>query len=271
MKEAFAMQDFGDRAIDIHSHFNHGVPFEIPSGDLHRREISDLEKEYGRFGIEQVGISSFASVYVGEKVFPDGVRCSEQKACICAENLFTHHLVQASDRFRQWVVVDPRYKETFEQAEKMLMSPKTLGVKIHPSYHGYDILEHGDEIFSFAHSLGAVVLMHPQHTEEISPLADKYPNMKLIIAHLGSMAHINAILRSRAGNIYTDTSGRNISSNRILEYAVERVGSERILFGTDTYSLPFQFGRVVFADLTKEDRKNILYQNALRLFPRALK
>ena len=44
-----------------------------------------------------------------------------------------------------------------------------------------------------------------------------------------------------------------------VEYAVEQVGSERILFGTDTYSLPFQFGRVVFADLTKEDRKNILY------------
>ena len=175
------------------------------------------------------------------------------------------------DCFYQWVVLDPRYKETYDQAERMLDCPKALGLKIHPSYHGYDIMERGDEIFSFADRLGAVVLMHPQHTEEISTLADRYPNMKLILAHLGSMGHITAMLRSKAGNIYTDTSGKNICSNRVLEYAVEEVGSERILFGTDTYSAAAQLGRIVLADLDFADQKNILYENALRLFPRALK
>lgn len=271
MEESFVLQKFGRLAIDIHSHFNHGVRFELPSGVLHCREIESLVKEYGRIGIGQAAVSSFASVYVGEKIFPEEANAESQKECILSENRFTHRLALERDEFYQWAVLDPRYKETFEQAEGMLDCPKTLGLKIHPSYHGYDMMEYGDRIFSFADRLGAVVLMHPQHVEEISALADRYPNMKLIIAHLGSMGHITAMLRSKAGNIYTDTSGRNISSNRILEYAVEKVGAERILFGTDTYSAAMQLGRIILADLDLEDQKNILYRNALRLFPRALK
>ena len=66
--------------------------------------------------------------------------------------------------------------------------------------------------------------------------ADKYPNMKLIIAHLGSIEHINAIKAAKHGNIYTDTSGYLSSLNNVIEYAVDAIGSERILFGTDMYS-----------------------------------
>lgn len=42
------------------------------------------------------------------------------------------------------------------------------------------------------------------------------------------------------GNVYTDTSGIASSRNKIIEYAVNRIGSEKILFGTDTYSAAFR-------------------------------
>jgi predicted TIM-barrel fold metal-dependent hydrolase len=48
---------------------------------------------------------------------------------------------------------------------------------------------------------------------------------------------------------------------------VERVGSEKILFGTDTYSCGFQFGRLKYARISEEDKENIFYKNAVRLFP----
>ena len=49
------------------------------------------------------------------------------------------------------------------------------------------------------------------------------------------------------------------------------IGSEKILFGTDTYAFPFQFGRIALSDLSLEDKENILWKNAMRLFDKAFK
>jgi len=70
-------------------------------------------------------------------------------------------------------------------------------------------------------------------------------------------------------NIYTDTSGGASNLNNVLEYAYERVGSEKILFGTDGYSAEFQYGRIALSRLPYGDKENILYRNAMRLFPKA--
>ena len=113
--------------------------------------------------------------------------------------------------------------------------------------------------------------MHPQSIADMLTFADKYPNMKLIIAHLGEMSQIEVIEKARYGNIYTDTSGGASAYNNIIEYAVERIGSEKIFFGTDTYSYAFQFGRIALSGLCTEDKENILWKNALREFPRAFK
>lgn len=99
--------------------------------------------------------------------------------------------------------------------------------------------------------------------------ANQYPHMKLIIAHLGSIEHIDAIAGAIHGNIYTDTSGSASSYNNILEYAVQRVGSEKILFGTDNYSFAFQYGRIALSNISVKDKENILWKNASRLFPEA--
>lgn len=50
--------------------------------------------------------------------------------------------------------------------------------------------------------------------------------------------------------------------------AVEKVGSEKIFFGTDTYSCGFQTGRILFARIRDKDKENILYLNAKRHFPK---
>ena len=94
--------------------------------------------------------------------------------------------------------------------------------------------------------------------------------MKLIIAHLSSLGHVEAIAAAKHGNIYTDTSGGASNLNNIVEYAVSRIGSEKIFFGTDTYSCAFQYGRIAFSTLSEEDKANILYKNAMRHFPNAL-
>lgn len=250
--------EFSHAPIDIHSHFNHGVPCDCPDTPLHRRDLAFVLSGYDRFGIEYCGMSTFGSVM-------------EKTEYIEEENRFLHEYVKTCDRMYQWVVIDPRQDNTYRQAELMLGHPKVLGIKIHPAFHGYDIEEYGDALFSFADAYRAVVLMHPMKIEKMPAYADRYPNMKLIIAHLGSQDHIDAIKRAEYGNIYTDTSGGASNQNNIVEYAVENVGSEKVLFGTDTYSCAFQFSRIALSQISFEVKENILFRNAQRLFPFAFR
>lgn len=250
-------------AFDIHSHFNHNSPFDVPSGyggipdEINCRDLGWVKTQYDKIGILGGGFSTYASVL-------------EHTECIEEENEYMHALAVEMDWIWQWVVIDPRRSATFRQADRMLSSPRCLGIKIHPSYHGYDIEDYAEMLFSFAAEHGAVMLMHPQKIEKMAFWTDMFPDMKLIIAHLGSIAHIEAIQASKNGNIFTDTSGGASSLNHVVEYAVERVGAEKILFGTDNYSCPFQYGRIALSCLSDKDKELILLKNALRLFPRAL-
>ena len=93
------------------------------------------------------------------------------------------------------------------------------------------------------------------------------------MAHLGSYSgttYADAIEFARYGNVYVDTSGIASSKNYVIEYTVNRVGSEKILFGTDTYAAGFQKGRIDYALISGQDKENILHRNAERLFEKIL-
>ena len=246
---------FDRKAIDIHSHFNHGVEGDSLSPDLDMLSLSTLDfmrAENERFGIDEVGYSTYASVLSSEYIL--------------SENEYLNKLSSKEKNIYQWVVIDPEQKENFLQAENMLKDRKVLGIKIHSPMHKYDICAYADSIFSFANDMKATVLMHPHKIEEMPRFVNKYPNMKLIIAHLASRAHIDAIREAKHGNIYTDTSGCLSALNNVIEYAVESIGSEKILFGTDTYSAASQYSRIALANISHGDKENILYKNAVRLF-----
>lgn len=251
-KFSICLPDFEHSPIDIHSHFNADASCDFSGKEIHLRGFDFIESVYRNANVLQVGCSTFASVFDAKTVLE--------------ENLCLRKLTEENAWIYQWVVIDPRQEETYRQAEKMLSLPKVLGIKIHPDCHGYSILDYADGLFSFANEHKAVVLMHPQHIPQMAAFADKYPDMKLIIAHLGSVEHVDAIANARHGNIYTDTSGMASSRNNVIEYAVKRVGSEKILFGTDTYAFSFQFGRLALSDLPLQDKENILWKNAVRLF-----
>jgi len=249
---------FDRDAIDIHSHLNHGVEGDSRDPIFEGLSISDLDfmlRDNARFGIREVGYSTYASVLTDQNIE--------------AENDYLHALSKEREQVYQWVVVHPLIPSTFQQAEGLLEEKKVLGIKIHSPMHRYSIMEHGDRIFSFANERGAVVLMHPHKNADMTVFADRYPNMKLIIAHLDSHVHINAIKNAKHGNLYTDTSGCLSALNNVIEGAVEAVGSEKILFGTDTYSPASQYSRVALARISHRDKENILYKNALRLFEKA--
>lgn len=121
--------------------------------------------------------------------------------------------------------------------------------------------------FAFSDKYSAVVQIHPEkRADYIIPFANQYTKTRFIMAHLGGEAHIQAVKKSKYGNVYVDTSGMASLQNMIIEYAVSQIGSERILFGTDTYSAASQRGRIEFAMISSRDKENILFRNAKELF-----
>lgn len=242
-------------AIDIHSHINHGAEFDSKPADygkLYRAETEYLLGEYKRANILCGGFSTFDSVLSAENVH--------------AENEYMCTLSQREEKVFFWTVLNPLNKSTYLQAERLLKNPKCLGIKIHSVCHKYDILKYAGEIFDFANQMKAWVLMHNDNVLSMPEFANENPNMKLIIAHLGSLEHIEAVKKAKYDNIFTDTSGIASSKNNIIEYAVKEIGAEKIFFGTDTYSCGFQKGRIEYADIRERDKEEILYENARQHF-----
>ena len=56
------MPVFTHPPIDIHSHFNHGSPFDCPQVPIHNRTLEFMKVNYDRFGIACAGMSTYASV-----------------------------------------------------------------------------------------------------------------------------------------------------------------------------------------------------------------
>ncbi len=127
--------------------------------------------------------------------------------------------------------------------------------------------------FGNAHRLLALVHFDLQKTEaEVDELADRYAEVSFLCAHSGAtfeFASMVAALAERHSNVYLELTITNVPLT-VIEYLVERVGPERVLFGTDA---PLrdprpQFGWVVYSELDVEARRDILGRNALRLLQR---
>ena len=100
-------------------------------------------------------------------------------------------------------------------------------------------------------------------------VAEKYPNLKIILAHMGGTDTTickDAILTSLLyKNVYFDTSG--ITTPYILEYALEKMPSNYILYGSDSpwCNNKAMYETVNAANISEESKQNILHDNFLRL------
>ena len=189
-------------------------------------------------------------------------------------------IVAETEGLLQWVIVHPLQPKTFEQARRMLEHPKCVGIKIHPEEHCYPIREHGRTLFEFAAEFDAVLLAHsgdPNSSPgDFVSLANAHTNVRLILAHLGNggaaygdpTLQVRAIQECRNDNVFVDTSSARSITPGLIEWAVAEIGSERILFGTDTplYFAPMQRIRIDQADISDDDKRRILCKNAEELW-----
>jgi predicted TIM-barrel fold metal-dependent hydrolase len=67
-------------------------------------------------------------------------------------------------------------------------------------------------------------------------------------------------------NVFVDTSG-SVLENNTIEMCVRELGHQRLLFATDL-TMEGGVGKILSAQLTSEQREDIFYRNAQRIFDR---
>jgi len=102
---------------------------------------------------------------------------------------------------------------------------------------------------------------------DIVYLAERHPGLRIVMAHLKGCGFRGMQEVRPYPNISVDTSGA-WPEDGYLEYTMDALGSERILFGSDYpgRDMAVAAGRVESVGMPEADRDNIFYRNADRVF-----
>lgn len=260
----------GYKAIDVHAHFGvYDRAVDAATRSLWRDFFSgDIHTVLARAHAVNI-VSTFVSPL--SALLPDG-------GDPIAGNRESVKTAEALPEFRFWVVLNPEIPETWRQTEELVSHPQCVGIKIHPVEHSYQIKDHGERIFAFAAEQATPVLSHSGEAgslpKDFVPFLNRFPELPFIFAHLGHSEaadlswQVKAIQRCNGSNVYVDTSSSNSIKSGLVEWAVREIGSEKILFGTDTplYSAASQKARIEHAEISDQDKQNIFCRNAQRLF-----
>ena len=101
---------------------------------------------------------------------------------------------------------------------------------------------------------------------DIAVLARRYPEVKIVMAHLCGCGYRGVEMIADCPNVYVDTSGGQ-PEDGFLQYAVKRIGADRLLYGSDAPCRDFgcQINKVRDAGLSSSDLEKIFYTNAAEL------
>ncbi len=130
-------------------------------------------------------------------------------------------------------------------------------------------------VFEYAGSLGFPVLVHASDLDHIGrrehqsdpddvrAVAERYPGTRIIMAHLTGAGVRGVQAVEELTNVAIDTSGMQPVAG-IVEYAVERLGEKRVIFGSDMNGrdLPVQIAQILGGSLPESTKRKLLYDNA---------
>jgi predicted TIM-barrel fold metal-dependent hydrolase len=192
------------------------------------------------------------------------------------DNAYVAGVVETVEGAYGLVWANPRLPASMEEAARFLDHPRFLGVKLHPlldGYHPNDPIVH--PFYELAIEREVPVLVHCGHPIFTLPWSIEeaivaFPRAKVILGHMGhgNIVYINASIdvAARNPNVWLETSGMPMHTK--IKEAVERVGPDRVLYGSDA---PFhhpevEMGKVRLSGLEPDLVERVLGANAVRLF-----
>ena len=182
------------------------------------------------------------------------------------------------DRLRAYHCFHSRHLNPEKEIREVEDNPDIyIGFKILGDYNAYPISDYcHDPYYQYLSDTGKLLLLHTWGNspndgyDQVAEIAERFPKMTIICGHSFFGSQIDGIeCTKKYPNIYYELTAIPIVRG-YFEDIVQHAGSERVLFGTDLpwFSSFHGIGMILSADITDEDRLNILYRNGDRLLSR---
>ncbi|MFM1803116.1 MAG: hypothetical protein RJA81_2468 [Planctomycetota bacterium] len=256
---------------DVHVH-----PFPVPG---HGRDASPEQaasymlSQADRAGIERMVLMNLGRVW---SYAPD------MKDCRDANDRALEVARIAPDRFICFAYVNPiQTQAAIEEIDRQVRKNRMAGVKLWVALKASD--SRVIEVVKHAAKLGVPVLQHvwiksagnlpgESTPDDVAVLAEAVPEARIIMGHLGG-AGIRGIESVRhLNNVFVETGGSEPEQG-IVERAVDRLGPDRVIFGSDSNGrqAAVQLGKVLGANLSDEIKEKILWRNLKAILPNEAK
>lgn len=237
--------------IDAHGHLGEEPTFPIVAGTP-----ESIVGSMDRMGIDVFCVSSYAAV------FGDASR---------GNRLVAQAMEDYPGRFQGYAAVDIGYPERILPELERCLRSGFKGVKIwstgakpgspysHPNYRA---------VFEFADAHHLPVLAHTWGGEldDLEPIIQAHPDINWLLAHTASQQKEKYIRFGKdLPNVYLETCFSRCPRGLIEELVAEGL-ADKVIWGTDTtfFSAAHQLGRILFAQISPEDKEKILGLNAQR-------
>lgn len=241
------------RAIDVHTHV------WLDTAEEDRRELAEA--------LSQVPL---------ERVYVSGIKGElPEPGVVTAINDAVHILLKEEPRARGYAYLNPRHGDQALEELERCVGLGFVGVKLWVATLADDPLNYPIYELAVRHDLP--VLLHcfekadgrmqfesaPRH---VAAAARRYPECTFIMAHVAGDFVSGTECVAGLANVYVDISG-SYGEVGMVEYTVERLGADRILFGSDMphSDCYHNLGKVTGAGLSDETKALILHGNAERI------
>lgn len=175
---------------------------------------------------------------------------------------------------RGWCYVNPRNGNSIDVIKRGIYEQRMTGVKLWIAALCDDPLVFPIAEFCIENNLPLLIHALDKTVGQcefesvgmnVRSLALRYPELRIVMAHLGGNEYTGIRAISGCKNVTVDISGV-IHRADTLEYAIERVGVKRLMYGTDmSGNAPFLsvVGRVKALGISEADKRRIFLDNAL--------
>jgi len=243
-----------ERIIDLHAHLWEGREDACAEGMLREAEM---------FDVEYIAVSHLWGTH------PTAEQVRQGNDIVAAWNKRSGGKLRGqavlNPRLGQWALdeLDRCYHELGMRMVKLWVAARCTETCVFPVIEktidlGIPVLQH-----AFCKATGNQ--KDESTPEDVAALARRYPEAKIVMAHVAG-DYIRGVWAIRATpNVSTDISGSYCEAG-MVETAVRELGTGRVIFGSDN-GVAFNLGKVQDALVPAQDKARILYGNAKELMP----
>lgn len=237
----------------------------------------------GQFEKNKKQIMTVCQNYNLSKVFvsslQDSVERPPEDEITRLNNATSQFMREEPSTIRGWCYVNPANKNALSVLRHGIEDQGMSGMKLWIATFCDDPLVYPLAEYCAEHQVPILIhtfykavgqLQYESLGANVANLARRYPELKIQMAHYGAscVREIKPIVPYK--NVWVDTSG-SIYHRDDIDYIKKMIGSSRIIFGTDMPFISYllNYGQIMEADLTAEEREAVFSGNALHMLERS--